>query len=96
MEVTRKLFGVISYVNEPRGFCFIVARQPNGEKKSWFCHVTRIDSGTMQKGARCYFNEEPNERGAIAINVDIRDVVPKFEQSALQALSGRRDPGGAV
>ena len=93
MEATRKLFGVVSYVNEPRGFCFIVARQPNGEKKSWFCHVTRIDSGEMLKGARCYFNEEHNERGPIAVDVDIRDVVPKFEQAALDTLAGKSGSG---
>jgi cold shock CspA family protein len=100
MESKQK-FGILSNWDEVRGFGFIVNRNPDGTRRSWFVHCTRIqriedESGIPQVGAHCYFDEEANTRGPLAVNVTIRSLAAlKVEKAALEALAGKSSVGGA-
>jgi cold shock CspA family protein len=100
MEREGKLFGIVSMFDEPRGFGFIVQRQPSGQRKSWFFHVSHLEGiegvGAPQKGAKCWFDEDlSNPKGPMAVNVQVGAVVPKFEKVVFDALAGKVGIGGA-
>jgi len=99
MESKQK-HGILSNWDEVRGFGFIVNRNPDGTRRSWFLHCTRIkriedEGGIPQVGAGCHFDEEANSRGPLAINVTIHSATPKSEKVVFDALAGKTGIGGA-
>jgi cold shock CspA family protein len=81
METEKKSHGgkrsaILAHWDEVRGFGFCQARNPDGTKKSWFLHCTRIarvedPEGIIRGGERVLFNEEPSAKGLMAIDVEI-------------------------
>ena len=93
METKQKLHGVISVWKEPAGWGFVVTRKEDGVRFSWFLHASRIQSieggGIPQPGQDVLFDEEPNERGPLAVNAEIKSMAPKIQQAAgLKSLAG--------
>jgi len=93
MESQKRLFGILANWNDVRGFGFVVERNPNGTRRSWFLHVTRITAGTPTQGCKVFFDEEPNPKGPLAVNAECGQVVPKFVDVA-DALAGKTGIGG--
>lgn len=78
METQKRLFGTLAMWDEVRGFGFVVERNPNGTRRSWFLHVSRIKSGTPRQGCKVFFDEEPNPRGPLAVNAECGPVIPRL------------------
>lgn len=95
-----KHIGILSKWDEVRGFGFIVNRNPDGTRRSWFLHCTRIErieaeNGIPEEGSQVFFNEEPNPKGPLAINAEILALEPRIKRNAgLKALTGKSDNGG--
>lgn len=103
-ESKQKLVGILANWNEPRGYGFVVRRNPDGTRLSWFLHCTRIErieveSGIPEEGSEVFFNEEPSPRGPLAVNAEILARGPRIVRNAgLKVLSGKSDKntnGGA-
>ena len=94
-----KKHGVLSKWDEIRGFGFVVARNPDGSRRSWFLHYSRISqidepSGIPEVGSFVHFDEEANPRGVLAINAEIKSLAPTVHKRAgLNALAGHEDGG---
>jgi cold shock CspA family protein len=88
-----KMFGVISYLNEPAGYFFICQRSLTGDRKSWFAHISKVVIGEPQVGAKCRFREARTDpRGPSAFDIEVGDVIPKFAATlgGLSTLTGDR------
>jgi len=101
MESKQKLLGILSNWDEIRGFGFVVARNPDGTRRSWFLHCTRIErieveNGIPEAGSQVLFNEESHPKGPLAVDAEILARAPQIKRNAgLKALSGKSDNGGA-
>jgi len=67
-----KRTGVIAVYFEERAFGFVNENQ-NGRLFKLFLHVSNILSGTPRTGATVLFNEGSNQKGAMAIDVEVLD-----------------------
>jgi cold shock CspA family protein len=65
-----KQLGVLGYWNQERGYGFI-RQNRDGKVFSIFVHASYIMSGAPKAGAACLFDEGRNEKGAMAVNVEI-------------------------
>jgi cold shock CspA family protein len=89
-----KLRGVLSSWDEIRGFGFVVARNPDGTRRSWFLHCTRIErievaNGIPEAGSQVLFNEEPNPKGPLAVDAEILARAPQIQRNVGLVLSGK-------
>lgn len=97
---TEKKIGILSNWNEIKGFGFVVARNPDGIRRSWFLHCTRIEhieaeNGIPEAGSQVRFNEEPHPKGPLAVDAEILALAPQIRTDAgLKALAGESDNGG--
>jgi len=96
-----KRSGVLSNWNEIKGFGFVVARNSDGTRRSWFLHCTRIvrieaENGIPEAGSQVRFNEEPHPKGPLAVDAEILALAPQIRTDAgLKVLTGKNDDGGA-
>jgi cold shock CspA family protein len=96
-----KRSGVLSSWDEIKGFGFVVARNSDGTRRSWFLHCTRIahieaENGIPEAGSPVYFDEEPHPRGPLAVNAEILALGPRIQTNAgLRALTGKSNSGGS-
>jgi cold shock CspA family protein len=94
METKQKRLGILNNWNEPKGWGFVVARNLDGSRRSWFLHFSRIErieeeSGIPQVGAEVYFHEEENSRGPLAVDAEIKSVASIVARCAgVKALRG--------
>ena len=68
---TQKQTGVINAWFKNRGFGFVQQVVNGGDIRSYFLHVTQIKSGVPVEGAQCSFYISVNDRGLIAVDVEI-------------------------
>ncbi len=101
---TGKRSAILLSWNETRGYGFCAIRNPHNptQRQSWFIHVSRIlriedPDGIIRGGEQVFFNEEPSEKGTMAVDVEILALEPRIQRNAgLKALAGKRDPGGVA
>jgi hypothetical protein len=102
-EKKSKRSAVLTNWNEAGGYGFCSVRNPNNptQRKSWFIHISRIlriedPDGIIRGGEAVLFNEEPNERGMMAVDCEILALAPRIQKNAaLKALAGKSSVGGA-
>jgi cold shock CspA family protein len=80
MEIKEKEFGIIYFIDEPRGFAFVKQRVLHGEDRKYFLHFSKITEGRelLTKGSRVLFDVQPNPKGPVAVNAVIKSAPPKF------------------
>jgi cold shock CspA family protein len=87
--MSTKTPGRISVWFELKNYGFI-AENRDGKLVKWFLHIANVLEGTPVTGAKVLFNQGSNDRGLLALDVEVLPIVPDNTMSAAAtALSGR-------
>jgi hypothetical protein len=98
--MSTKTAGRISVWFELNNYGFITENR-YGKLVRWFLHISNVLEGTPVTSAKVLFNQGSNDRGLLALDVEVLPVIPdKTMAAASAALSGQTDQketvGGAA